>query len=161
MFGPPILLQREFNPLQNLSNELLNFWSFDHDQHSRDEMRRLKPSRRTVLNLSIEDLHLDFPDSVRKEKHENYLFKLKNGLFKKSQERQKFNFLLSENRISRFGGRIIEELGSCDSINSECMEKSVLERRGERKGGMAIGFNWRLPRAVRVSLPRDEATAAR
>ena len=144
-----------------LSKEFLNFWCYDHDEYSRDEMARLKYPTKNFLHLSIEDVHLENPNTIIKEKHENYLRKLKDNLFIKSQERRKFNFSLSDNRISKFGGKIIEELGSTNSTDSACNEKTISEQRMEMRGGMSIQFNWRLECAVRVSLPRDIATAAR
>ena len=124
-------------------------------------MIRLKYSMKDFLHLTIEDVHLDNPNTIAQEKHENYLRLLKNNLLMKSHERRKFNFSLSDRRISKFGGKIIEELGSTNSTNSACQEKNISEQQMEKRGGMSIQFNWRQERAMRISLPRDIAAAAR
>ena len=43
-------------------------------------MIRLKYSIKDFLHLTIEDVHLDNPNTIAQEKHENYLRLLKNNL---------------------------------------------------------------------------------
>ena len=90
---------------------------------------------KNFLPLTIEDVHLDNPNTLAQEKHENYLRLLKNNLLMKSHERRKFNFSLSDRRISKFGGKIIEELGSTNSTNSACQEKNNFEQQVDKRDG--------------------------
>ena len=118
-------------------------------------MMKLRPTYDMVVNVTIDDVHLESPISVINDKHEDYISKLKRTLLKRSEERQKFNFYLSESRTRRFGGVHVEDFRPSDSATTNGnLPKSV-------NSGMAISFNWRLPRAVRFSLPRDIAMNAR
>lgn len=135
---------------------MTDLWSFGHDQHSRDEMLKLHPAYQQVVTVSIEDLNMDCPPSLPEGKYEAYLAEMKIKLLEKAQERQKFNFLLSESRTLRCGGNKIVELNANPLAASSEYQKGYVD-----SGGMAIDFNWRLPRAVKISLPRDIAMAAR
>jgi hypothetical protein len=135
---------------------MTDLWSFGHDQHSRDEMLKLHPAYQQVVTVSIEDLNMDCPPSLAEGNYEAYLSQMKIKLLQKAQERQKFNFLLSESRTLRCGGNKIVEIGADPLAASYENQRETVD-----SGGMAIDFNWRLPRAVKISLPRDIAMAAR
>ena len=147
-------------PLTRLTPSMLHFWSYEFDQHSRDEMIKLHPKRDQVVTVTIEDLNLDPSPFFSHTNHDEYLSQLKNTLYERAFARQEFNFHLSEFRTTRFGGSKIEDLHSSSSSSavSDGSSSSALAPRGD---GMAIGFNWRLSRAVDIRLPRDIAMAAR
>lgn len=144
---------------------MTHLWAYSHDQHSRDEILKLHPAFQQVVTVSVEDLNLDCPSSLPFEEFQAYLHKMKLKLLEKAQERQKFNFLLSESRALRCGGNRnkIVEIGANPLSESEIERdrEGETEKENEDTGGMAIDFNWRLPRAVKISLPRDIAMAAR
>jgi hypothetical protein len=135
---------------------MTDLWSFGHDQHSRDEMLRLHPAYQQVVTVSIEDLNMDCPPSIPEGKYDAYISQMKNKLLQKAEERQKFNFLLSESRTLRCGGNKIVEINANPLAASFENQRETVD-----SSGMAIDFNWRLPRAVKISLPRDVAMAAR
>ena len=224
------------NPLCLLSDHMKNFWAYDYDQYSRDEMIRLSPSYSQVVNVNIEDLNMskysenpsninidnnyhngtydnmyysnnikqesnngifnhlhningnshsysnnkivDLTDdnnnlrstynnevkyeikterkSENKSKNENFISEIKQKLFVRAEERQKFYFYLSEYRTKRFGGKIITEtVSSPSATNNEISTKSVI------LGGAAIAFNWRIVNAVKISLPIEQSMKAR
>ena len=145
-------------PLTCLTPSMLHFWAFEFDQLSRDEMIKLHPKRDQVVTVTIEDINLDPPSSFSSTNHDNYLSQLKNTLYERAFERQEFNFHLSESRTTRFGGSRIQVVNSAPSAAGIGHTVSTVTPRGD---GMAIGLNWRLPRAVNIRLPRDIAMAAR
>lgn len=235
------------NPLCLLSDHMKNFWAYEYDQNSRDEMIRLSPTYSQVVTVTIEDLNMgknteipsnfgnynnyshgnnvgdlkntsdnvhynynngnysssiehgsnngifyhlhnvnnichhqsnngivDLTDdsnsikngnkytlkyeikneikSENKSKNEHFIQKIKQNLFKRAQERQKFNFYLSESRTKRFGGVVTTESVSSSSATSN--ELSTV-------GGAAIAFNWRIVNAVTISLPIEQSMKAR
>jgi hypothetical protein len=135
---------------------MTDLWSFGHDQHSRDEMLRLHPAYQQVVTVSIEDLNMDYPPSLPEGKYDAYLNQIKFKLLEKAQERQRFNFLLSESRTLRCGGNKIVVINTSPHATSYEDQRETVD-----SSGMAIDFNWRLPRAVKINLPRDIAMAAR
>lgn len=157
-------------PLTRLTPSMLHFWAYEHDQHARDEMIKLHPKRDQVVTVTIQDLNLDPPSSFSHSDHDDYLHQLRNTLYSRAIERQEFNFHLSEFRTTRFGGAKIQELNSSPSAASSGDSSGIVTLGGCGSGsgsnrgcgsGMAIGLNWRMPRAVTVRLPRDIAMAAR
>ena len=150
----------EYNAFNRVSNHLLNFWAYDYDQHSRDEIMKLKAKKNNIVTIIIEDLNIDEPtaenfygnknqnnyndydnnynnnsyDNSNKNynnsnnygsngnnntsKYDEYLTDLKNNLLKNAKLRQEFNFSISEDRIMRCGGKLIQELGSDSSTYS-------------------------------------------
>ena len=149
----------EYNAFNRVSNHLLNFWAYDYDQHSRDEIMKLKAKKNNIVTIIIEDLNIDEPtvESFYGNKNQNnynnynnysnysnnnnynnsnnynnfdggngnnntskyseYLTELKHNLLKNAKKRQEFNFMISEDRIMRCGGKLIQELGSDSSTN--------------------------------------------
>ena len=168
-------------PLTRLTPSMLHFWSYDYDRHARNEMIKLHPKRDQVVTVTIDDLNIDPPPFFSQTNHDGYLCQLKNTLYKRAQERQEFNFYLSEFRTTRYGGSKVQEMSSSSSStaaassssstavagSSECefRERDAVSvsvsGESHRGDGMAIAFNWRLSRAVSVRLPRDIAMAAR
>jgi hypothetical protein len=150
--------------LTHLTPSMLHFWAYEHDQHARDEMIKLHPKRDQVVTVTIQDLNLDPPSSFSHSDHDDYLHQLRNTLYSRAIERQEFNFHLSEFRTTRFGGAKIQELNSSPSAASSDDSSGIVTHGGcgsSSGSGMAIGLNWRMPRAVSVRLPRDIAMAAR
>ena len=133
-------------------------------------MIKLHPKLDQVVTVTIQDLNLDPPSSFSHSNHDDYLHQLRNTLYGRAIERQEFNFHLSEFRTTRFGGAKIQELNSSPSAasNDDSAGSVTLGGCSSSSGsgsgsgsGMAIGLNWRMPRAVSVRLPRDIAMAAR
>lgn len=154
--------------MTRLTPSMLHFWAYEYDQHARDEMIKLHPKRDQVVTVTINDLNLDPPTSVSHSNHDEYLHQLRNTLYSRAIERQEFNFHLSEFRTTRFGGAKIQVLNSSLSAASSDDSSGVVAPGGcgsssssGSGSGMAIGLNWRIPRAVSVRLPRDIAMAAR
>ena len=221
------------DPLCLLSDHMKNFWAYNYDQNSRDEMIRLSPTYSQVVTVTVEDLNMgknneipsifgnynnysqnngnysssiehgsdngifyhlhnvngnchhqsnngivDLTDdsnsikngnnytlkyeikneikSENKSKNETFIQKIKQNLFLRAEERQKFNFYLSESRTKRFGGVVTTEtVSSPSATNNELSTKSVIV------GGAAIAFNWRIVNAVTISLPIEQSMKAR
>ena len=46
------------DPLCLLSDHMKNFWAYNYDQNSRDEMIRLSPTYSQVVTVTVEDLNM-------------------------------------------------------------------------------------------------------